>query len=249
MSLLIVLGYVLLVIFGFLSLFIVALGLGTIIPVNRKFRPIKNGIDIFVTTNGMHIDFIVPTRNKLRDWTQIIDSQGFKKKLLDYPYLGIGWGAPEFYLELESWDNLPFDIAFRALAIPSSTIMHVIGYDELPVEELKVKKISISSNQYIDLCRFISSSFKRNEQNDLLLIPDVGYTENDNFYHAHGVYHLFHTCNYWINKGLKQIGVYAPIWSPLDKGILYQLDRLDAKTRATAEKTLPIQIKAEEVLQ
>ncbi len=242
-----ILGYSFLTILAIVLLFVAALYLGALVPVNRKFQLLENGIDIFVSTNGMHLDFIVPAQNKLMDWTQIVDSRPFKKPLQEYTYLGIGWGAPEFYLELETWDNVPFDVGFRALAIPSPTIMHLIGYDELPYQDLKVRKITISPSQYLHLCSYIYNSFKLDEENRIQLIPGAGYTENDNFYHAEGNYHLFHTCNYWINKGLKKIGVYAPVWSPLEKRVLYQLDKLDAQTITTSEYAFEVPVKTAEV--
>ena len=110
--------------------------------------------------------------------------------------------------------------------IPTPTIMHVIRYDELPQEELRIEKISISKNQYLHLCSFIFNYFALNEKQEIELIPNVGYNANDNFYHANGVYHAFHTCNYWVNKGLKKIGVRTALWSPLDKGIFYQLEKV-----------------------
>ena len=39
------------------------------------------------------------------------------------------------------------------------------------------------------------------------LIPNRGYWNNDNFYEAHGNYHLFNTCNAWTNEALQTIGV------------------------------------------
>lgn len=228
-------GLILLVILIVVT-YLLLLPIGTLIPVNRKFKPVKNGIDIFVSTNGMHVDYIVPTQNQLFDWTRIIDSTPYDKPLTDYPYLGIGWGDPGFYLELETWDKLPFSIAAKALLYPTPTIMHVTGYDTLPYDTLRVEKITISPSSYVHLSSFIYNAFRLDPNQNLDLIPEVGYTPHDNFYQAHGVYHAFHTCNYWINKGLKRIGVRTALWSPLEKGIFYQLDRI--KTTPVLEEMI-----------
>lgn len=227
MSIFSLLGSLLLLIFLVAVVYLILLPLGSLIPVNRKFKHAAQGIDIFVSTNGMHVDFIVPSQHPSFDWTKIIDSAPYSKSLSQYSYLGIGWGDPGFYLELETWDKLSLKIAAKAMLIPTSTIMHVTGYDALPTEELRVEKITLSENQFVYLNNFIYKAFalKNNQEPDL--IPNVGYTEHDNFYQAHGVYHAFHTCNYWVNKGLKQIGVRTPLWSPFDRGIFYQLDRIE----------------------
>lgn len=226
MILLSALGSLLLFVLVIVLTYVILLPIGTIIPVNRKFASTKNGIDIYISTNGMHVDFIVPTQHQLFDWTKIIDGTPYEKSLSAYDYLGIGWGDPGFYLELESWDKLPLKIAARAMLIPTPTIMHVTGYNELPTDTLRVEKITISPSSFVHLNSFIYNSFALNKDQQIDLIPAVGYTPHDNFYQAKGVYHAFHTCNYWVNKGLKRIGVRTALWSPFDRGILYQLEKV-----------------------
>lgn len=217
-------GFLILILLAFLS-YLFLLPIGSLIPVNRKYRPSEKGVRIFISTNGMHTDFIVPTKSNLFDWTKIINGQAFAKSLDQYPYLGIGWGDPNFYLELEAWDKLSLKIAVKALLIPSKTIMHVIGYDELPYQQQRVKEIYLTNKQFIHLCSFIYNAFELNDHQEVQLIPAVGYTPDDNFYKAIGSYHAIHTCNYWVNKGLKKVGVRTALWSPLDKGIFYQLEK------------------------
>lgn len=226
MILLSTIGSLLLLMLLIVVTYLLFLPIGTLIPVNRKYKPPQNGVDIFVSTNGMHVDFIVPTQHKLFDWTKIIDHAPYEKLLAEYPYLGIGWGDPGFYLELETWDKLSLKIAAKALLLPTSTIMHVTGYETLPTETLRVERISLSPNSFVQLSSFIYSAFNLTEKQQLDLIPGVGYSTHDNFYKAKGVYHAFHTCNYWVNKGLKRIGVRTALWSPLERGIFYQLDRI-----------------------
>lgn len=174
----------------------------------------------------MHIDFIVPTKNALFDWSSFIDSQPFAKDLSVYPLLGIGWGDWSFYIDLDEWENLSVGIAANALLNPfTRTLIHITGYDELPSVK-KNEKITISPNQYLHLCELMCQSFALNTEQQIDLLPNLGYTSNDNFYSAKGSYHALHTCNYWINKLLKKIGVRTSLWSPLDRGIFYQLDKM-----------------------
>jgi len=74
--------------------------------------------------------------------------------------------------------------------------MHITAYDELPTPERKVEKVSISPQQYLSLCTFIQSGFSLNDQEEVQLLPNLGYEPTDNFYKATGSYHYFHTCNY-----------------------------------------------------
>lgn len=226
MILLYTIGSLLLLLLVVFVSYLILLPIGALIPINRKFKSASNGIDIFLSTNGMHIDFIVPTQHFLFDWAKIIDSTPYAKPLNQYSYLGIGWGDPGFYLELETWDKLPIKIAAKAMLVPGSTIMHVTGYETLPSDTLRVEKVTIPPNRFVQLNSFIYRAFALQTDQKINLIPDVGYTQHDNFYHANGVYHAFHTCNYWVNKGLKKIGVRTALWSPFEKGIFYQLDKI-----------------------
>ncbi|MFQ5506440.1 MAG: hypothetical protein ACE5F1_16845, partial [Planctomycetota bacterium] len=58
---------------GFLALvatyLLAALVLG-LIPTNTDYRPADHGIEIFVWTNGVHTDFVLPSRNVQNDWTR-----------------------------------------------------------------------------------------------------------------------------------------------------------------------------------
>lgn len=237
-----IIGFILLVLIGSILLYLLLLPLGAIIPINRKYKAVNKGIEIFLTTNGMHVDFVVPTQNSLFDWTQITDSTPFDKPLSEYPFLGIGWGDWGFYVELDAWENLSAKLAMKTLLNPTTTtLMHLTGYDQLPVETLKVEKITLSKSQYLRLCSFILEYFAMDDQQKTILLPQLGYTPNDNFYQAKGRYHALHTCNYWVNKGLKKVGVRTAIWSPLDKGIFYQLQKIKPLSTGTDSPELATQ--------
>jgi len=225
------LGILILAIIAIIFLSLLLIPIGTIIPINRKYRPVKNGIAIYLSSNGMHTDFIVPTQNNLFNWTTLIDSQPYEKDLKQYPYLGIGWGDWSFYIELDAWENLTPKLAAKALLNPTTkTLMHITAYDELPTKERRVEKVSITHQQYLSLCTFIQTGFDFNDQQAIQLLPNLGYAPNDNFYKATGSYHYFHTCNYWVNKGLKKIGVRTSLWSPIDRGMFYQLGKVPQNT-------------------
>lgn len=217
-----------LVLFTLLVGYVLLTFFGTIIPYNRNFRPALKGVTLYLSTNGMHTDFVLPAKNELFDWTQVIDNQYFKLNLNSSTYLGIGWGDRAIYLDLAEWSEITFKMGFKTLIFPTPSILHITAYESVPaVDNLIVKKTTISNQQYLQLCQFIMAYFKLDKAQNIQLIEGVGYTKNDNFYHANGKYHAFYTCNTWINRGLKVIGVRTPLWTPLDKGIFYQFDKIE----------------------
>ncbi len=200
--------------------------LGLLIPINRKYHPIKNGVEFYIATNGLHTEFILPAIHSSYDWTETLHPASYHMESAQTFYFGIGWGDKAIYLDLEDWNQLTFAKGFRCLFIPSSSIMHIKSYEEVPFEEYQIEKISISSSQYTQLCDFILASFALDEQQKVQLIENSGYTNKDNFYHAIGKYHAFQTCNFWVNKGLKKVGVRTTLWTPIDKGLFYQLKKV-----------------------
>lgn len=213
----------------FLLIYGLLILLGMLIPVNRKEIKKSPSIEIFIQSNGVHTDFIVPIKTSVQDWWKIINAPDFDNHA-SAKYLAFGWGDEGFYVDTPTWAELKFSTAVKAAFLPSKTLMHVTAYSETPKTSKICERLNISYPQYEHLCQFIKHSFYWNAQKTVVFLPNEGYTPNDNFYKAVGVYHAFNTCNLWVNKGLKKIGVRSPIWSPLDKGIFYQLKKRN-KTR------------------
>ncbi len=51
-----------------------------------------------------------------------------------------------------------------------------------------------------------------------------GYTQQDCFYEAKGTYSMFYTCNVWTSNTLKAAGIKIGVWTPLESGIVGQLE-------------------------
>lgn len=196
----------------------------TIIPKNRGYRNIKKDVEVFIVSNGVHTDFVVPAISPFFNWKNILDDRHYDTKFSEENFLGVGWGDKGFYLDIESWATLTPKVACRAMLIPSKTLMHITVHEDLPVEKKRIERIHLSEDQYLQLCNYICSYFKE-EKGKVIYRPGAGYTPNDNFYEANGSYHAFSTCNFWVNRGLILIGVRMPIWSHGGGGIFYQLKK------------------------
>ena len=208
-----------------LSDFSVAL-LAVVIPVNRNFKNKINGVTCYLSSDGIHTDFILPTTNQFFDWRKLLDINDYQNKIPEDSYLGLGWGDRGFYLDIPTWNDLTFKVAARAMLLPTESLMHVIAHDSVPTDKKKLIELNLSSDEYLRLCAFISGYFKLTEEGELMHLNGKGYTPNDNFYMANQKYHALNTCNYWINKGLITTGVRTSIWSPVDWGLFFQLRRI-----------------------
>lgn len=196
------------------------------IPKHRHFKNSYGGIEVFIISNGVHTDFVLPTDQLPDEWKKQINFSDFAFPKDELKYMGFGWGDRGFYLDTPSWAELKFSTAFNALFIPSPTLMHIKAFDDIPVESKKVERITLSSAQFSVLCNHIWNTFSKENNNTITLLPNKGYSPNDNFYYARGSYHMFNTCNFWVNNGLRKAGVRTSIWTPVDRGVFYQLKKI-----------------------
>ncbi len=211
---------------GLVVLYVLFALLFSAIPVNKDFRETKtSGIDIYILSNGVHIDLVLPirrmlhTRNRYKDWSDVIPSYHTISNDSLMKYIAFGWGDKNFYLETPTWADLKFSTAFNAVFFLSTSAMHVTFYRSMSENEY-CKKISISDEQYERLVRYIESSFQKTGEGDFILIKNLSYGNDDCFYDAKGTFNLFYTCNTWTNEGLKQSGLKASFWTPFEGALL-----------------------------
>jgi hypothetical protein len=61
------------VFFGIVVLYVLFALLFSAIPVNKNFQEDKtSGIDIYIQSNGVHTDLVLPIRNRYKDWSDVI---------------------------------------------------------------------------------------------------------------------------------------------------------------------------------
>ena len=174
----------------------------------------KDEVAIYIKTNGVHTDIVMPIQNEINDWSKQVKIEHTISKDSTYQYVAMGWGDKGFYLQTPTWSDL-----FKAATGLSSTAIHTTFYKNIN-EDSTCKKILISKNQYTQLTNYINNSFQKDKKGNFLKInTNANYGSNDVFYEANGSYSLFHTCNTWANNSLKASGQKCCLWTPFDTGI------------------------------
>lgn len=177
-------------------------------------------IKLYLKTNGVHTDIVLPLVSEIKDWRKDISYTHTRGKDSTARWVGIGWGDRGFYLETPTWADLRASTAIRAATGLSTTAMHATLYPSMQPSPDSVPFYA-SDEQYQRLVHYIEASFKRNPSGKTLVIPTSAvYSDNDAFYEAKGRYSIFKSCNTWVNTGLKQAGLRACLWTPLDSPIL-----------------------------
>jgi uncharacterized protein (TIGR02117 family) len=175
-------------------------------------------VEIFILSNGVHTDIVVPVKNDTFDWSKKIKFEHTKAKDSTAKYLAMGWGDRGFYLETPTWEDLKVSTALKATTGLSSSALHTTFYKNMK-EDAYCKKIQISTSEYQNLVVFINESFKTKSDENIKIETEAVYGKNDIFYEAKGSYSLFYTCNSWANQALKSANQKAALHTLTDTGI------------------------------
>lgn len=211
---------IVLVFLGFLLLYAIVIFFTSIVSVNENNEVTNKNIPIYILSNGVHTDIVLPLKNEIKDWSTDISYLDTKAKDSTRQNLAFGWGDKGFYLDTPTWANLKASTAAKAITGLSSSAMHITFYGSLKEDE-NCKKFFISENQYQKMIRYIENSFLLDTSNKIQRIGTHSYGKHDIFYEAKGSYNLFYTCNTWANQALKAGNQKAALWTVLDKGIFW----------------------------
>lgn len=203
---------------GFILLYVLSAYTLSKITVDKE-TDTKPEVEIFILTNGVHTDIVMPTKNDQIDWSKQVQFKNTKSADSTYKYIAMGWGDKGFYLETPNWSDLKASVALKAATGLSTTAIHTTYYKQMRLGD-DCKSIMISKAQYSRLINYINNSFQKEASGNFLLIKtDANYGKTDAFYEANGSYSLFQTCNTWANSGLKASGQKCCFWTATDSGI------------------------------
>lgn len=203
-------------------LFIVVYGLAAFslskITVNSEAEKQAKEVTIYILTNGVHTDLVLPIKNEAKDWSQQIKIENTKAKDTTANLIAFGWGDKGFYLDTPEWADLKFSTAFNAAFGLGSSAMHTTFYKSVR-ESKSCVKIQVSKENYQKLVAYIEAGFQYDANQMPIFIQATTYGKNDSFYEANGKYNLFQTCNSWANSALKESNQKAAFWTITDTGI------------------------------
>jgi len=201
------------------AFFLAALLLGSM-PLNSSYaQHCEQQVEIFITSNGVHTDLVVPVVTPYIDWRSKLPLHHFPSVDSSYQYISFGWGDRRFYMETPEWSDLRLGVALSATLWPTPTAMHVTYIPARLATNRRQRPICITARQYRQLIAYIDHSFQK--QNDSCIhIPRSGYAANDTFYEARGRFYAFKNCNNWVNYGLKAAELPSALWAPIPYAVM-----------------------------
>ncbi|MDJ0365160.1 TIGR02117 family protein [Hymenobacter sp. H14-R3] len=196
------------------------------IPVAAEPTTEAATVPFFIYSNGVHTDLVMPVKSSFIDWSQQLPYANTQAHDSTYEYVGVGWGDKGFYLDTPTWAQLKPSTAVRAGFWLSSTLMHATFYRASDLTSgPRCVPLHLTPAQYRRLIAYVEESFQRDAAGGFNWLPSHSYADHDAFYEANSRYSILNTCNTWTNRGLKECGQKASLWTPFDKGILYQYGR------------------------
>ena len=200
--------------------------ISALIPIKAEAVANKETLtyDVYLLKSGPHTDFFVKAKTDVHDWTIDFPYANNANPDTSLPWLAIGWGDKGFYLNTPTWADLTVSTAVSAATGLGTAGVHATYYYTVP-EDRPIVHLHFTENQYRRLCIYIARTLMADENGRRIMLeplkPGVNY-EHDRYYDAHGTYSMIHTCNTWINNGLKVSGQRACLWTGFAEGIFYQ---------------------------
>jgi uncharacterized protein (TIGR02117 family) len=202
--------------------FLAALVLGAV-PANRGWQEAKEGVTIFVRTNGVHTWILVPKVTAEMDWRPLVPGGHLKDPRWDNGnYVALGYGNRTFYLETPTWGDLTMKNAFLAGFGSGRTLVHA-DHDHNPGASEDTRPIILRRDEYRRLVEFARGSFEYDPKGRTIPLIGRGYGASDMFYEAVGPYSAVYTCNSWTGAALRHAGVKTGVWTPLSQSLMWRL--------------------------
>ena len=154
---------------------------------------------VHVTSNGWHTAIVVPAPALVATGA-IPEAEDFSGAA----FLEFGWGDRTYYPA----ENKTVGMTLAAALVSTPAVMHLAGHQAAPEYETRYELIPVelSEEGFRRLAKTLAAEFERPVGGRAEPISR-GLYPHSYFYHAHGDFHLFNTCNTWTARMLSAGGV------------------------------------------
>ncbi len=194
------------------------------IPSNAGWKPAREGVRIFIRTNGVHTWIVVPKVTREMDWRPFVPGEHLRdRRWGNGNYVALGYGNRRVYLDTPTWSDLKVRDALSAAFGSGPSLMHA-DHDHDPQPSRYQRPLTLSRKEYRKLVAYLRGSFRLDARGRTIPVLGRGYTGSDMFYEAVGPYNAFLTCNEWTGRALRAAGVRMGVWTPASQSIMWRLD-------------------------
>ena len=208
------------------GLYLLAALIGSLVPVNSAWKEPDEGVTIYLASNGIHGDIIMPAEAHGLDWRPLIPKSGMASADPGARWIAFGSGEARVYLDTPTWWDIRPRTIWSALT-GGERLMHVewVGNPSYAVREVRLRP-----EEYRRLWAAIRSDFDLAESGQVRRIDHPGYGCCDAFYRATGKASALRTCNSWAADRLRLAGVKTSLWPPFVQGLTWRYRKTDQST-------------------
>ena len=189
---------------------------GSLVPANSGWREPKDGVPIFVETNGVHVSLILPMAAAGVDLSDLIQPEHLGNPDLYGTHFMIGWGHGAVYRNTQTWGDVRSGDIGSAIIGSDDTTLHVYHLVN-PRPSAFRKGFRVTDAQYRTMVTEVRASFKLTSGRSTAY---PAYGPNNLFYDSVGHYSGINTCNEWTAMVLRNAGVRVGVWTPLPGGVM-----------------------------
>ncbi|WP_239016815.1 TIGR02117 family protein [Sphingomonas ginkgonis] len=210
------------------ALYLAAALAGSLIPANGAWREPAQGVTVYLASNGIHTDLVLPARAEGLDWRPLLPTRDFADPDPGARWVAFGMGEKRVYLDTPRWRDLRPRTLWSALA-GGERVMHVEWVSD---PAWHARTIRLRPEEYRRLWAAIRAGFALDPRGRPRRIDHSGYGPADAFYRGTGRANALATCNAWTADRLRLAGVRTSLWPPFAQGLTWRY-------REPSTETLP----------
>jgi uncharacterized protein (TIGR02117 family) len=199
------------------GLYMTAALVGSHISANADWKEPRDGIEIFVETNGIHVSLVLPMAIAGEDLSNLIRPDQLSDPDLYGTHAMIGWGHGRVYRNTRTWGDVKSGDFTSAVFGSDFTTLHVYHLVN-PKPAPHRTAFRVTPAQYRSITKQVRATFRLDKAGNSISHP--GYGTDNIFYDSYGYYNAVNTCNTWTGSILRNAGVQVGIWTPLPGGVM-----------------------------
>ncbi|MCW3796348.1 TIGR02117 family protein [Sphingomonas sp. BN140010] len=205
------------------ALYLLAALVGSLVPLNGAWTEPARGTTVYLRSNGVHVDIVMPAVAQGLDWRSYFPRRDFADAPANPKWFGFGAGERRVFLETASWADLTPRAAWGAVA-GGERIIHV---DRTAEPGADLFAIRLRPEEYRRLWAAVRAQLALSPEGRPLRIDHPGYGPDDAFYLSRGRASALNTCNNWVADKLRLAGVEVSAWSPFAQGLTWRYRKVE----------------------
>ena len=207
-------------------LYLAAALIGALFPVNAAWREPEAGQTVYLVSNGVHTDLILPATAQGLDWRPLLPTSDVSRPDPAAQWIAFGMGERRVYLETPRWRDIRPATIWAAVG-GGDRVMHV---EWVRNPAWQARAIRLRPEEYRRLWAAIRAGFVLGADGRPKRIDHPGYGARDAFYEGVGHASAVNSCNVWTTDRLRIAGVRTSLWTPFAQGTLWRYRKADQST-------------------